>query len=769
MDIRKKPKTFIINDDPIQLKVTKSILEGDGWNVVSFQEVESALKNMINNCLPDVIVTGLHMQGIDGWRFCRLLRSPEFSSMNNIPILVISDTFSGADTYKMSIEQGANAFLEIPYKPATLKRIMKNLFKGEIPAIEKEVLIVENDKNFANLLEDSFKLNNFIVHKASNLNEGKELLKLHKFHSVIINYDLPDGNGDEILKDIKTPLSWTTKILTIEAPTPDLALQFVKNGADASVRKPCNPQYLVELCNKTSRERSLFRVKELQEDHIHKLKRNENKFRILFESSKDAIYFSSKNGTILDVNQSALNLFGYTREEMLKLNSRDLYVNPKDREKFIKEIEENKAIVDYEEILHKKDGSEIACLVSSSIRYDENGSVIGYQGIIRDITGRKNMEKELLKMEKLESISVLAGGIAHDFNNILTAILGNLSLSKFLVEHDSEVYEKLDEAEKASLRAKGLTQQLLTFSKGGAPIKKVVSIKDLLLDSSKFAPIDSEVTCNLMVEDDLWVLEIDVSQISQVINNLIINADQAMPSGGIIDISAQNVVLDKNLKSPMKPGKFVNIKIKDHGIGISKENLDKIFDPYYTTKQRGSGFGLASAYSVIKNHKGFITVNSKVGVGTTFDIFLPSIEKKVTEKKQLSDKPEKGSGKVLIMDDEEIIRDIAESMLNYIGYKVVKTIDGDEAFETYKKAQEQNEPFDAVIMDLTIPGGLGGKEAVRKIIELDPDVKAIVSSGYSNDPIMSNYEKYGFKAVISKPYKIEELSDIIKQVLNKNK
>jgi PAS domain S-box-containing protein len=769
MNNRKKPTAVIVIDDPIQLSLTTSILDKVGWDVISCEGAEIGLKIMQELGAPDVIVTDLHLHGIGGWRFCRLLRSPEYPELNKVPILVMSDIYSGEDSNLLTIDLGANAFLEVPFNATTLKKHMQTLLRKESPISKKKILIIENDLELAKDLERSFESYGFIVYIAKNLKEGRSLLIKYNPHITIVNYNLPDGKGDIILGEIKTPESRGIAILTADDPSPDLPMHFIKKGADAYVRKPFSSEYLIDLCNKAIRERALLRVEDLLEERVQKLKRSEDKFRILFESSKDAIYFSSKDGSILDVNQSALNLFGYNRDEMLALNSRDLYVNPDDRQRFLKDIEERKAVVDYEEKLRKKDNSEIDCLVSSSVRYNEDGSILGYQGIIRDITGRKKMEKELLKMEKLESISVLAGGIAHDFNNILTAILGNLSLAKFMLDRNSDVYAKLNEAEKASLRAKGLTQQLLTFSKGGTPIKKIVSIKELLMDSSKFAPIDPAVTCNLSISDDLWAVEIDISQMSQVINNLIINADQAMPSGGIIDIRASNVIFDADMRLSMRPGKYVKITIIDQGIGISKENLDKIFDPYYTTKQKGSGFGLASAYSVVKNHNGYITVDSTLGVGTTFDIYLPSVAKTVSNKKRFFDKPDEATGRILIMDDEEIIRDIAESMLSYIGYTVERAKDGDEAIELYKKAIEQHKPFDAVIMDLTIPGGMGGKEAVKKILEIDPEVKAIVSSGYSNDPIMSNYEDYGFKGVISKPYKIEELSEVLKQLIIENR
>jgi PAS domain S-box-containing protein len=398
---------------------------------------------------------------------------------------------------------------------------------------------------------------------------------------------------------------------------------------------------------------------------------------------------------------------------------------------------------------------------------DDGDDVTGVVAIIRDITEKRKMEEELLKAQKLESIGVLAGGIAHDFNNILTAILGNISLARMYGDPD-KISEKLAEAERASIRAKDLTQQLLTFSRGGAPIKEAASIVELLKDSATFALSGSNVGCEFSIPDDLWPVEIDEGQMNQVINNLIINAKHAMPEGGIVRVRAENVTVGAKHALPLKDGECVKVSIDDHGIGIPKEHLQRIFDPYFTTKQEGSGLGLATAYSIVKNHDGHITAESQVGVGTTFHIYLPASPEKVVMKgeKEAKEKPIMGAGRVLVMDDEELVRDLVSDMLTNIGYKATAATDGTEAIELYRKSRESGYPFDAVILDLTIPGDMGGEEAVQRLREIDPEVKAIVSSGYSNDPIMADFRKYGFSDVIAKPYRTRELSQVLHRVMS---
>lgn len=404
---------------------------------------------------------------------------------------------------------------------------------------------------------------------------------------------------------------------------------------------------------------------------------------------------------------------------------------------------------------------------------DKQGNLLGVVVVFRDTTDRLKMEEELLKARKIESIGILAGGIAHDFNNILSAILGNISMSKMKLEHGNKEksLELLTRAEKASERARDLTQQLLTFSKGGAPVKRTSSISDLLRDSASFSSAGSNARCEFVISPNLWQVDMDAGQMSQVINNLVINARQAMPNGGVINIEANNIIFESdNTKYgvPLKKGNYIKIAIRDQGIGIAPENLQKIFDPYFTTKKSGSGLGLATSYSIIKNHEGAITAESTIGSGTTFFIILPASKNVMPVQKVQESRPAPAHGKILIMDDEEIIVEMSEAMLTELGYQVATARDGKEAVELYIKHKNMGSPFDVVIMDLTIPGGMGGEETIKKMREFDPLVKAIVSSGYSNDPIMANFKKFGFANILTKPYQIRELARIIDSIFAEN-
>jgi PAS domain S-box-containing protein len=385
-----------------------------------------------------------------------------------------------------------------------------------------------------------------------------------------------------------------------------------------------------------------------------------------------------------------------------------------------------------------------------------------------DLTERKKMEEERLKVAKLESLGILAGGIAHDFNNILTAIVGSISFAKLCLAREDDAYEALIVAEQASLRAKDLTRRLLTFSRGGEPIRRIVSIPRLLRNTAGFVLSGSSSRCVYTFRDDLSPVEADEGQIAQVFNNLLLNAIQAMPDGGTVKVSAENVAVEKDAALPLAMGKYVKVSISDHGQGIPQEIIEKIFDPYFTTKQEGSGLGLTTAYYVVGKHQGYLQVESVPGAGTTFSVYLPASESRAPVEEKEETFFRSGKGRVLVMDDEEILRNFAGRMLKKAGYQVSLATDGMEAVELFGKAKESGRPFDVVVLDLTVPGGSGGKETLQRLLEIEPGIRAIVSSGYSNDPVMANYQQFGFKAVVEKPYSINELTRTIEDVISGN-
>lgn len=393
-----------------------------------------------------------------------------------------------------------------------------------------------------------------------------------------------------------------------------------------------------------------------------------------------------------------------------------------------------------------------------------------YLATLQDITDRKLAEQELLKAQKLESLELIAGGIAHDFNNLLTGTLANISLAKMHASRGTPVYEALRNAEKSASAAGYLTQQLMTFTKPEVePVIRLTSVSEVLQQTTNLARSGSNLKYEMSLADNLWAIKADPHQIGQVFQNLLINAQQAMPEGGMVNLSAANRVVgadgDKTVPA-LGEGNYVRISVEDDGPGIPQETLSKIFDPYFTTKPGGSGLGLSMAYSIVRRHGGNIEVQSEVDHGTAFFIYLPASGRTLEISPEESGEiPSLGTARILLMDDEELISDVASDLLGVLGYEVVCARDGAEAIEMYKRAKESQDPFSVVIMDLTVPGGMGGKAAIEKLLEIDPDVKAIVSSGYSTDAVLSDYKRYGFKGIVPKPYNVQDLSRALYEVL----
>jgi PAS domain S-box-containing protein len=501
------------------------------------------------------------------------------------------------------------------------------------------------------------------------------------------------------------------------------------------------------------------------------LRESEEKLRLMFESVTEGIIITDLNGIIVDTNEATVHMHGCDSKKQLIGRSSFEFIAERDHARAMECLKETleqgcSGIIEY--TLLREDGSEFPGELSVSLIRDKSGNPASFVAIARDITERKLIEEEQQIMERLESIGTLAGGIAHDFNNLLTGIMGNIGLAKRHVEPGGGAFERLEEAEKASVRARDLTQQLLTFARGGTPVKKLSNISEIIRETAAFALRGSNVRLKISLPDDLRATEVDQGQMSQVIQNIVINADEAMPSGGKLHIGAQNMVIKRPGMLPLPKGKYVRVDIEDEGIGMSKKQLERIFEPYYTTKQKGSGLGLATAYSIVKNHGGYITIESKQNVGTTFHVYLPASEKPSPTREEVKrEMGITGKGKVLVMDDEKIIREMLGKMLPLAGYEVDLTSDGAEAIERYAEAMKVGKPFNAVIMDLTIPGGMGGKEAIKKLLEIDPDAKVIVSSGYSTDPIMSEYKEYGFSAVVTKPYGVAEIEKTLNDMLSR--
>jgi PAS domain S-box-containing protein len=497
------------------------------------------------------------------------------------------------------------------------------------------------------------------------------------------------------------------------------------------------------------------------------LRKTKERYQKIVENANEWIWIIDCEGNFTYANRAAVEGSGYKIENWLGRSFEPIVLeeNLSKVKRIFAETLGGKS-QNYELRIKDKNGN-IKTLQVNTAPLLEEGEAIGTVSVGRDITEDKEKEKELMRMDKLESIGVLAGGIAHDFNNLLMGIMGNISLAKMNID-DDEVKELLSDAAKASKKASRLTEQLLTFSKGGEPVKEKTSMKDIIIESSEFVLHGSNVKCEYHFSEDLWNVTVDKGQMFQVINNIVLNADQSMPEGGKISITGDNILLDKDNTFSLPEGKYIKISMEDEGVGIPEEHLNKIFDPYFSTKTKGHGLGMTTVYSIIQKHEGHIKVESKLGEGTTFYIYIPAVEE---DKEEREGEKEKVSflnkKKILLMDDEEVVLNTMGRMLKEKGSEVVFAEDGDKAVKKFKEEKSTSHPFDAVILDLTIPGGMGGKDTLKEIRKIDPKVKVIVSSGYSNSPIMANYDKYGFNGVIAKPFNIEELIRVLTNVFGK--
>ena len=489
---------------------------------------------------------------------------------------------------------------------------------------------------------------------------------------------------------------------------------------------------------------------------------------VTLRSIADGFITIGNDGRVLMLNAVAELLTGWTQEEALGQPLGAVFQllherNRKPRARTLQAIVESGVAegLDGHALLASRGaeaGTERLIEGRASPIRDQSSRKLGAIIVFRDITERRRLEEEQQRADKLDSLGVVAAGIAHDFNNLLTTILGNLSLALVHPALDEKIGERLTAAKKATSRAHDLSRQLLTFAKGGAPVKQTTTLPNLLRNSVTLTLLATPVHCEFQLPDDLWPVEIDPGQISQVFHNLATNAHQAMAAGGTLRITAENLDLSCNSQTlGLRAGRWVHLSLQDQGVGIPEEHIRKIFDPYFTTKPKGTGLGLATAYSIVKNHGGVIHAESRSGEGSTFTVCLPASEKEIFSLAAEPPPPVAGSPRVLVIDDEEDICMLVTCVLEPLGYQVTETLDGLSAIAAYETALREGRPFDLVISDLTMPGGLSGAETIARLREIDPAVRAIVSSGYANDPILSRFADYGFTGMLAKPYELDAL------------
>lgn len=493
---------------------------------------------------------------------------------------------------------------------------------------------------------------------------------------------------------------------------------------------------------------------------------SENRYRSLTESTSDIVWEMDAEGTITFINQKSLDITGFRPKDMI--GNTFLHFMPESElneagPALMEKLQCRAAFNCVEIPFEHKNGTVLTLEANGIPFFDDTRLFSGYRGVLRDISTRKELENHRIRSNKLESVGRIAAGIGHDFNNLMQAMSSNIQLA--LLKEDKDTY--LKRMETSVEKASNLARQLLSFSRGGSPVCETASIADIIRDTMDFSLGKAHnIRVKYAVDGPLLSGRVDPGQISQVIQNLAVNAKEAMPNGGTIDIRLNNARLNHGNSLSIAAGDYIKITFRDQGMGIPENSLQNIFEPYFTTKKEGSGIGLATSYSIISKHGGHIHADSVLGKGTVFFIYLPATAEKPPPKPEAVTPPETNASTahILIMDDEEEIRETLQELLEIQGYTVESTCEGQEAIEKYRQQYDSGKPFDAVILDLTIPEGMGGAEALEKIRQIDPAAKAVMATGYSDNSIVSNYRKTGFSALLRKPFKLAELSETLQSL-----
>ncbi|NQT59704.1 MAG: response regulator [Bacteroidetes bacterium] len=737
---------------------------------------------------PDTILLDIIMPEMDGYEVCRVLKQYEITK--HIPIVMLTAIKTDTASRIRGLNFGADAFLSKPFEPNELVaqiNVMLRLKRGEDTLRSEktnlEKIIKERTKELWKS-EEKYR---------SLMNDALDTSSVGIF---ILNKDMQD----EWINKAAENFFGLKKEYVIGIDNRYLVSSVLKDNFEDSERfkqrllaayndNTYIDEFECHMLSSENREERWFsywsqpiksglyaggRIEQYTDITARKLaeqsvRESKDYYQAIFENTGAATIIYQADNTIISANEMFLKLSGYTQDEI---------IGKKKWIEFVKE--ESKGDL---KLLDPR-GKECSCTESHQLefRFIDKNSVIkdvfltikkipGTQNSVAsllDISDSRQIEKELWKMQKLESIGTLASGIAHDFNNILMGIFGNIAMAKLSLPENAPCMNFILDAEKSMDRARRLTGQLLTFSKGGTPIKESVHLIEFVHDIVRFDFAGSKVKPVFQQDDDLWIAMADKGQLEQVFSNLAINAKEAMPEGGYFFVNLENLKVSEDTVPGLSPGEYIKVTVRDDGAGIPEEYINQVFDPYFTTKQTGNGLGLAVVYSIIQKHNGLLQIDSIIDQGTTITFYLPavnilqSLKAKDVEKEILHSEQNLN---ILVMDDEKVVRDIVALLLGRIGYSVETVEDGHQALTRYREMMEQGKSFAAVIMDLTIPGGIGGKDAVKNILEIDPNAKVIVSSGYTDDPIMANYADYGFKGVAAKPYTLTKLRETLNKVL----
>jgi len=790
----KKSVVVVVNDDVTQLKILSGLLAREGFKVRAHESAEDAINEFAIEGSPNLIVTDLYMPGIDGWKFCRLLRSPEYAAFNRTPILVVSLTFAGDSASQITTDLGADAFMAQPVHGPQFIDTVYALLRDEAPKHVSQVLIVDDEKEPAGLLQNAFNSHGYHADIALTGREAEEKFKTIKYDVAVLNYPLPGVREDALLECLIKCRPHSVFIMMTADPQPTLALEWMKKGAAAYIRKPFHPEYLIELCTRTCRERALLRVEELLDKRTVELIEKEAQYRLLAENAADVIWTRDMKLKLTYLSPSIEKLTGYTVAESLAIPNAER-MTASSHKLVMKTYKEELALEKrgssdsssyriLEVELYRKDGSTVCCEVTVRIIHDEDGKAAGILGITRDITERKRFEKERLLIQrrleqtrKTKSLDRMAGAIAHNFNNIFQTLMGNLEIAMIDLPRNSVLLKSLYRAMRAARKAANLSGLMLTYLGQTIAKRETVDLADTC--RKNLLELRPDIPQNITMETDLPspgpAIDMNIAQLHQIFTNLVTNAwEAADKERGSIRLSVGKVSSADIPRSDcfpqdcrLKDNAYAYLEVADNGHGIKHEDMDKIFDPFFSDKFTGRGLGLPVVLGIVKSLDGCITVASEPDRGSVFRVFIPLSSLNVTRPGDSARRLRiESSGVILVVDDNESVRHMAEAMLERIGFgfEVLTAQGGAEAVEIFREKQSD---IRLVISDLSMPH-MNGWETIAALRRIRPDIPVILSSGYDEAQAMDGEHDDQPQAFLPKPYNMKALKDALTNALVKN-
>lgn len=778
--IPKGAQAVVVNDDPGQLRLISGLLQRFGMEVESYLRPDRAIRELQRRGPVDLLVVDLHMPVLDGWKFCRLIRSEEFPGFQEMPILVVSATFSGAEVEEVSAQLGANAFLSVPFTQDIFQRYVDDLLNGRQPSYTPQCLVVDDDPAVRGTVGKIFEHAGYRVHLAVDGREGGVMYRRLRPDVVILDYHLPDLTGEALLETIKRPGDPAVVLVVTGDTDPQVAVSVLRKGADGYVRKPFDAGYLVDLAAKARRERSMLRVEELLELRTQELRASEERYKNLFATIPEAIVIVDKEGNIVQANEVGERILGRKGRELVGLTLREL----------VKGDRIPKVLEALGRVWKNGEGEFETQFLSGrgeARDFEVSARTVEFQGsrslllIARDVTERRAMEEERKKLQvqiqhaqKLESLGVMAGGIAHDFNNLLVGILGNASLAVLDLEDGHPAREFVEQIDIAARRAAELTGQILTYSGKSKANFETVHLTELVREMNQLMEpaVSKKAVLRMDLLDGLPPIKADPAQLRQVVMNLIMNASDSLEGKtGSVEVRVRGITADRDLLKKsfvgreLPPGEYLSLEVSDSGCGMDADTLAKIFDPFFTTKFTGRGLGLASSLGIVRSHNAAILVESRAGKGTTFQILFPSHVG--SDGGEVDAGPEdpgtrarEGSGqegRVLLVDDESSVRKLAESALRRTGFTCIQAQDGEEGIHLFR---EHREEIHAVLLDLTMPG-MDGREVLAEIRVTDPTLPVILSSGFSQNQALDGVSDGECTVFLRKPYPPSALQELM--------